>query len=66
MTTKSGEKVSSYTYVMCDDSATDSLPSKPYLDTMTEGAEEHGLPNEYIEELKKLPHNGYTGIVNPT
>lgn len=51
---------------MCDDSATDSLPSKPYLDTMTEGAEEHGLPNEYIEELKKLPHNGYTGIVNPT
>ena len=42
-----------------------SLPSKPYLDTLIEGAREHSLPTEYIEHLERMDHNDYTGPVTP-
>ena len=64
VTTTSGDQQACYTYVVKDDKE-DSLPSKRYLDILIEGAEEHGLPSDYIATLKSLPHNGYAGEVNP-
>ena len=31
------------------------LPSKEYVDFIVEGALEHGLPAEYVEELRQIP-----------
>lgn len=31
---------------------------------MIKGAEESKLPEEYIEMLRNVPHNGYAGNVN--
>ena len=64
VTTLSGDQQACYTYTVKEDKE-DSLPSKPYLDILIEGAEEHGLPSDYIATLRSLPHNGYTGEVNP-
>ncbi|XP_074030739.1 gamma-glutamylcyclotransferase isoform X2 [Leptinotarsa decemlineata] len=33
-------------------------PTPAYLETMIKGAEESGIPSEYINFLKKIPHNG--------
>ena len=38
-------------------------PSPQYLKVVLEGATECGLPQNYIEELKKIEHNGYAGRV---
>lgn len=38
-------------------------PSKIYMDTIIEGAIETGLPEEYIKQLRSIPHNGYCGDV---
>ncbi|CAH1112814.1 unnamed protein product [Psylliodes chrysocephalus] len=35
-------------------------PTPAYLNTMIEGAVESGLPTDYIEYMKKIPHNGST------
>ena len=64
VTTLSGDQQACYTYTVMEDKE-DSLPSKPYLDILIEGAEEHGLPSDYISTLRSLPHNGYTGEVKP-
>ena len=65
VTTLSGDLQACYTYAFREDKKEGSLPSKRYLDIMIEGAEEHGLPSDYIATLRSLPHNGYTGEVNP-
>lgn len=39
-------------------------PSKAYLDTILEGADESGLPSDYIEQLKTIPHNGFCGPIH--
>ena len=64
VTTKTGLQIPCFVYVMRDNKGK-SLPSKPYLDTLIEGAREHGLPNEYIANLEKMDHNGYCGTVSP-
>lgn len=38
-------------------------PSSVYLNTILNGADESGLPEEYKSLLKKIPHNGYSGEV---
>ncbi|XP_054278294.1 gamma-glutamylcyclotransferase-like [Macrosteles quadrilineatus] len=38
-------------------------PSKIYLDTIIEGAEESRLPDDYLKELRNIKHNGYCGPV---
>lgn len=62
--TKAGHAIPSYLYVMPEDTLK-SLPSKPYLDTIVNGAKQHQLPSEYIAYLEQLDHNGYVGCVNP-
>ena len=64
VTTAAGNPVSCYTYIMHEGFGT-SLPSKPYLDTLIEGAREHDVPKFYIEHLEKLEHNEYSGPVFP-
>ncbi|XP_045461880.1 gamma-glutamylcyclotransferase-like [Harmonia axyridis] len=39
-------------------------PSFVYLKTIIDGAQESGLPQQYLEFLSKIPHNGYKGIVD--
>lgn len=39
-------------------------PSTVYLSTILNGAEESGLPEEYMAFLKKIPDNGYCGEVD--
>lgn len=36
----------------------DRRPSITYLDVILKGATECQLPEEYIQKLKKIPHNG--------
>jgi len=36
-------------------------PSPIYLKTILKGASENGLPEDYIEFLDSIPHNGYIG-----
>lgn len=38
-------------------------PSKAYLNTITKGAEESGLPPKYQQMLKNIAHNDYDGEV---
>ena len=62
VTTLFGDQQACYTV---KEEQEDSLPSKPYLDILIEGVEEHGLPSDYISTMRSLPHNRYTGEVNP-
>lgn len=39
------------------------MPSRVYLETIIQGAVETGLPVEYINELKKIRHNGFEGPI---
>ncbi|XP_043279063.1 gamma-glutamylcyclotransferase-like [Venturia canescens] len=39
-------------------------PSQVYLNTIIQGAVENELPSYYIEFLKTIAHNGYTGEVD--
>ncbi|XP_066908588.1 gamma-glutamylcyclotransferase isoform X2 [Halyomorpha halys] len=39
-------------------------PSKVYLNTILEGAIESKLPEEWVQFLKSIPHNGFEGPVN--
>ncbi|CAG0878929.1 unnamed protein product [Darwinula stevensoni] len=41
----------------------DKRPSKVYKDVIIRGAEEHGLPHDYIEKLRMIEDNGYDGPV---
>ncbi|KAJ8942163.1 hypothetical protein NQ318_002553 [Aromia moschata] len=47
-----------------EDLAEDHQPSAIYLNTMLKGAIESGLPQDYLEFLKRIPHNGYEGEVD--
>lgn len=39
----------------------DRLPSELYLSVIIKGAQETGLPDDYIKQLKKISHNSYKG-----
>ena len=62
--TASGECISCYLYQAVDQSDDlEGLPSPQYLNVIITGAEEVGLPEDYLSHLKQLPHNGYSGDV---
>ncbi|XP_047117654.1 gamma-glutamylcyclotransferase-like [Schistocerca piceifrons] len=69
----SGEFVNCRSYQLCDTPTKISegdiipenrLPSALYLDVVIQGAIESGLPDDYINQLKKIQHNGYEGVGN--
>jgi len=49
------------TYMLTEMGTADSRPSPQYLDIIIKGAEEHKLPEYYIDKLRKIEHNGYAG-----
>ena len=64
VTKKGGdEKFECITYARPED-VPQGAPSPQYLQTILEGARECDLPQDYIEELSKVEHNGYSGTLN--
>ena len=51
------------TYMLVKTGNADRRPSPHYLDIIIKGAEEHRLPEHYIEKLRKIEHNGYAGSI---
>ncbi len=56
VTSLSGDQLKCRTYQMLNLTGEDRCPSPQYLNIMVMGAEECGLPNEYIERLKAVEH----------
>ena len=56
-----GKHMKCRTYVLVETGSGDRRPSPHYLDIIIKGAQEHKLPEHYIEKLYKVEHNGYTG-----
>jgi gamma-glutamylcyclotransferase len=54
---ETGEEVQAYVYLGILPRA-GVLPSKAYLASVLRGAKEHGLPREYVEELRRLGQAG--------
>ncbi len=63
VTTLSGDQLKCRTYQMLNLTREDCRPSPQYLSVMIMGAEECGIPHEYIDKLKAVEHNGYSGPV---
>ncbi|KAK3597572.1 hypothetical protein CHS0354_018166 [Potamilus streckersoni] len=42
----------------------DARPSPQYLDIIIRGAQQNGLPADYIEKLKSIEHNSFQGTVD--
>jgi len=62
-TSADGIQMKCRAYMLLDIGHADRRPSPHYLDIMIKGAEEHKLPEYYIEKLRRIEHNGYTGSV---
>lgn len=71
--TPDGIRIESRAYQLCDlpppvpqgeTFPEERRPSKIYLETIIEGAEESQLPEEYIMFLKSFPDNGFAGEIN--
>lgn len=55
--TDAGDELDAITYVAGDSFVDDScLPSKKYLETIIQGARQHGLPEDYIGEIERVAH----------
>ncbi|XP_050463249.1 gamma-glutamylcyclotransferase-like [Cataglyphis hispanica] len=48
-------------YIKPADLPIDRRPSPLYLNMILKGAQENNIPDDYIEFLKTIPHNGYEG-----
>ena len=60
VTTPDGEKHKCRAYQLLINNAQDKRPSPQYLDVIIRGAKQNGLPQEYLEELENIEHNGNT------
>merc|ERR1711990_1151446 len=61
-----GGEEEAFTYFLVKPVEEDRRPSAVYLDVIVRGAKENGLPEEYIEKLQSIEHNGYRGEVGVT
>ncbi|XP_077980585.1 gamma-glutamylcyclotransferase-like [Glandiceps talaboti] len=61
--TPTGEEVECRCLEMCCPPQHEGLPSPQYLSVIVDGAIQIGLPTEYIQMLKRKPHNGFDGKV---
>jgi len=58
VTSADGVQMKCRTYVLVDVGYADRRPSPHYLDIMVKGAEQHQLPDYYIDKLRNIEHNG--------
>ena len=63
VTSLSGQEYECYTFQV-KEPIVFGKPSPQYLRTLISGAQEHHLPEDYIDKLKDVAHNGYQGEVN--
>lgn len=64
MTTKDGQELQCLSYrIVCKDTE-DHRPSPQYLEVIVQGAIQNKLPDEYIQKLKQIEHNGNTEIID--
>jgi len=61
VTSADGIEMKCRTYLLVDVGYADRRPSPHYLDMMVKGAEEHRLPDYYIDKLRNIEHNSYAG-----
>jgi gamma-glutamylcyclotransferase len=61
VTTLEGKQLCCESYYMLRRGSPDRRPSPHYLEVILRGAVQHGLPDSYIEGLRKIEHNGYAG-----
>eukprot|EP00090_Calanus_glacialis_P003268 TRINITY_DN12421_c0_g1_i1.p1 TRINITY_DN12421_c0_g1~~TRINITY_DN12421_c0_g1_i1.p1 ORF type:complete len:186 (-),score=78.48 TRINITY_DN12421_c0_g1_i1:50-568(-) len=59
-----GTKEEAFTYFMVKPEEEDKRPSYVYKDVIVRGAEEHNIPQEYLDWLRGIEDNGYRGDVN--
>jgi gamma-glutamylcyclotransferase len=50
-----GSRLQAVTYEVVEKAPHELAPKQEYVDTLIRGAEEHGLPTEWIDVLKELP-----------
>ena len=63
VTSADGVLMQCRTYILLRTGSADRRPSPQYLDIIIKGAEEHKLPEYYIDMLQKVEHNNYAGSV---
>ena len=63
VTTPQGEVMKCRSYHLQNLELDDGRPSPQYLRTVLLGARENHLPEEYVQRLMKIQHNGYDGEV---
>ena len=61
VTTPESKKLSVLTYHLVKGLDMDPIPSAVYHGVILKGAMEHNLPDEYIEFLRGIKNNGFTG-----
>lgn len=62
-TSADGVQMKCRSYMLLDVGHADRRPSPHYLDIIVKGAEEHHLPDYYIDKLRNIEHNGYGGTI---
>ncbi|XP_067652568.1 gamma-glutamylcyclotransferase-like [Haliotis asinina] len=58
-----GNKFTCYAFAMRESQGQEEPPSPQYKDVIVRGGQQSELPGEYIQTLKDLPDNGFTGRV---
>ena len=65
VTSQLGQEYECHTYQVKEPIVFDD-PSPQYLHTLISGAQEHHLPEDYIDKLTREPDNGYQGEIKLT
>lgn len=60
---KNGNMLTCRTYELLWKGDGDNRPSPQYLDVIIRGAKQNELPEEYIQTLNAIEHNGHSGRV---
>ena len=63
VTSQSGQEYECHTFQV-NEPIVFGRPSPQYLRTLISGAQEHHLPDDYIDILTREPDNGYQGEIN--
>ena len=64
MELEGGSVLQAVTYYLVTGQEEDRRPSAVYKDVIVRGAEEHGVPSHYVDWLRSIQDNGYSGEVS--